>query len=70
MTIGACNNTPLINSFCTGLAIAIASSIPSPSQSIPALTRLDIDLLTHCVLLGETSRLEAMREFRQRSQAK
>ncbi|UBF29478.1 Uma2 family endonuclease [Kovacikia minuta CCNUW1] len=33
-------------------------------SEIPELARLDIELLTRCVLMGETSRLEAMREFR------
>jgi Uma2 family endonuclease len=36
------------------------------SQSeIPELITLDFDLLTRCVLLGETSRLQAIRQFRQ-----
>lgn len=33
-------------------------------SEIPELTGLDVELLTRCVLMGETSRLEAMREFR------
>lgn len=33
-------------------------------SEIPELTLLDIDLLTRCVLMGETSRLEAARYFR------
>ena len=33
-------------------------------SEIPELVGLDIELLTRCVLMGETSRLEAMREFR------
>ena len=33
-------------------------------SEIPELAKLDIELLTRCVLMGETSRLEAMREFR------
>lgn len=33
-------------------------------SQIPELVRLDVELLTRCVLMGETSRLEAMREFR------
>lgn len=36
------------------------------SQSeIPELITLDFDLLTRCVLLGETSRLQAIHQFRQ-----
>jgi len=38
---------------------------PIPHSEIPELAQLDIALLTRCVLLGETSRLEAAREFRQ-----
>lgn len=38
------------------------------SQSeLPALSELDIERLTRCVLLAQTSRLEAVREFRQSS---
>ena len=33
-------------------------------SQIPELAGLDVELLTRCVLMGETSRLEAMREFR------
>ena len=33
-------------------------------SQIPELAKLDVELLTRCVLMGETSRLEAMREFR------
>ena len=33
-------------------------------SQIPELVMLDVELLTRCVLMGETSRLEAMREFR------
>jgi len=33
-------------------------------SEIPALATLDFELLSRCVLMGETSRLEAMREFR------
>ena len=33
-------------------------------SEIPELAGLDIEWLTRCVLMGETSRLEAMREFR------
>jgi Uma2 family endonuclease len=33
-------------------------------SQIPELATLDFGLLTRCVLMGETSRLEAMREFR------
>ena len=33
-------------------------------SEIPELAMLDVELLTRCVLMGETSRLEAMREFR------
>lgn len=33
-------------------------------SEIPELSGLDVELLTRCVLMGETSRLEAMREFR------
>ena len=33
-------------------------------SEIPELAKLDVGLLTRCVLMGETSRLEAMREFR------
>ena len=33
-------------------------------SQIPELAMLDVELLTRCVLMGETSRLEAMREFR------
>ena len=33
-------------------------------SEIPELVGLDVELLTRCVLMGETSRLEAMREFR------
>jgi Uma2 family endonuclease len=35
-------------------------------SEIPALTALDIDLLTRCVLMAETSRLSAAHEFRQK----
>jgi Uma2 family endonuclease len=34
-------------------------------SEIPELANLDLDLLTRCVLMGETSRLEAARTFRQ-----
>jgi hypothetical protein len=34
------------------------------SSEIPELTLLDIDLLTRCVLMAETSRLNAANEFR------
>jgi Uma2 family endonuclease len=34
-------------------------------SEIPELVNLDLDLLTRCVLIGETSRLEAAREFRE-----
>lgn len=34
------------------------------SSEIPGLTSLDIDLLTRCVLMAETSRLNAANEFR------
>lgn len=34
-------------------------------SEIPELAELDFDLLTRCVLMAETSRLEAAREFRQ-----
>jgi Uma2 family endonuclease len=34
-------------------------------SQIPELTSLDIDLLTRCVLMAETSRLTAANEFRQ-----
>jgi hypothetical protein len=34
-------------------------------SEIPELITLDLDLLTRCVLLGETSRLQAIRQFRQ-----
>jgi hypothetical protein len=33
-------------------------------SEIPELTSLDIDLLTRCVLMAETSRLTAANEFR------
>jgi hypothetical protein len=33
-------------------------------SEIPELTSLDIDLLTRCVLMAETSRLNAANEFR------
>jgi Uma2 family endonuclease len=33
-------------------------------SEIPELATLDIDLLTRCVLMGQTSRLEAAKEFR------
>jgi Uma2 family endonuclease len=33
-------------------------------SEIPALATLDIEVLPRCVLIGETSRLEAMRSFR------
>jgi Uma2 family endonuclease len=33
-------------------------------SQIPELATLDFELLTRCVLMGETSRLESMREFR------
>ncbi|RMF66856.1 MAG: Uma2 family endonuclease [Cyanobacteria bacterium J069] len=38
---------------------------PISRSEIPELSRLDILLLSRCVLLGQTSRLQAMREFRQ-----
>ncbi len=42
-----------------------ASGYEQISQSeIPALATLNLDLLTRCVLLGATSRLEAIRQFR------
>ncbi|WNZ22580.1 Uma2 family endonuclease [Leptolyngbya sp. NK1-12] len=34
-------------------------------SEIPELATLDLALLTRCMLIGETSRLEAIREFRQ-----
>ncbi|MBF2048003.1 MAG: Uma2 family endonuclease [Leptolyngbya sp. IPPAS B-1204] len=34
-------------------------------SEIPELATLDLVLLTRCMLMGETSRLEAIREFRQ-----
>jgi Uma2 family endonuclease len=34
-------------------------------SQIPQLAALDIDLLTRCILLAETSRLEAARVFKQ-----
>ena len=34
-------------------------------SQIPQLADLDIDLLTRCILLAETSRLEAARVFKQ-----
>ena len=34
-------------------------------SQIPALADLDLALLTHCVLMAQTSRLEAVRAFRQ-----
>lgn len=37
---------------------------PISRSEIPELRELDIDLLTRCVLLGQTSRLEAANEFR------
>jgi Uma2 family endonuclease len=37
---------------------------PIKCSEIPELVNLDLDLLTRCVLIGETSRLEAAREFR------
>jgi Uma2 family endonuclease len=33
-------------------------------SKIPELATLDVELLTRCVLIGETSRLEAIRQFR------
>ncbi len=39
-------------------------------SQIPELATLDFELLTRCVLIGETSRLSAMREFRQGFQGK
>ncbi|MBD1865757.1 Uma2 family endonuclease [Cyanobacteria bacterium FACHB-471] len=39
-------------------------------SEIPELAMLDFDLLTRCVLLGETSRLQAIREFRQAIQTR
>jgi Uma2 family endonuclease len=35
-------------------------------SEIPELITLDIDLLTHCVLMAETSRLNAANEFRKK----
>jgi Uma2 family endonuclease len=37
---------------------------PIKCSEIPELANLDLNLLTRCVLIGETSRLEAAREFR------
>lgn len=37
---------------------------PIDQSQIPELATLDLGLLSQCVLMGETSRLEAMREFR------
>ncbi|MFN6486077.1 MULTISPECIES: Uma2 family endonuclease [unclassified Nostoc] len=34
-------------------------------SQLPGLTDLDIDLLSRCVLIAQTSRIEAVREFRQ-----
>jgi len=34
-------------------------------SELPGLTDLDIDLLSRCVLIAQTSRVEAVREFRQ-----
>jgi hypothetical protein len=48
----------LIVLFCLENAIEIARS------EIPELATLSIDLLSHCVLMAQTSRLEAAREFR------
>lgn len=36
------------------------------SSEIPELANLDIDLLTRCVLMAQTSRLQAIDEFRQK----
>lgn len=36
----------------------------SDRSEIPELTTLDIDLLTRCVLMAQTSRLDAAKEFR------
>lgn len=33
-------------------------------SELPGLIDLDIDLLTRCVLIAQTSRIEAVREFR------
>ncbi|MDV3351031.1 hypothetical protein QGP82_20160 [Leptothoe sp. LEGE 181152] len=33
-------------------------------SEIPELAGLDIDVLTRCVLMGQTSRLDAANEFR------
>jgi len=35
-----------------------------PHSEIPELSTLNLELLTRCVLMGETSRLEAIRQFR------
>ncbi|MFG6103081.1 Uma2 family endonuclease [Leptothoe sp. EHU-05/26/07-4] len=35
-----------------------------PCSEIPELSGLDIDVLTRCVLMGQTSRLDAANEFR------
>ncbi len=39
-------------------------------SQMPELARLDVELLTRCVLMGKTSRLKAMREFRKGLQGK
>jgi Uma2 family endonuclease len=38
---------------------------PIDRSEIPELATLDFELLSRCVLMGETSRLEAIRRFRQ-----
>ena len=38
---------------------------PIQQSELPALVNLDIELLTRCVILGQTSRLEAVKAFRQ-----
>ena len=42
---------------------------PITQSEIPELSRLDIDVLTRCVLMAQTSRLEAARTFRQSIQS-
>lgn len=34
-------------------------------SELPGLTDLDIELLSRCILIAQTSRIEAVREFRQ-----
>ena len=38
--------------------------VQSPCSEIPELSGLDIDVLTRCALMGQTSRLDAANEFR------